>query len=484
MTDASLNRPAINPRAIPEIIVDRVWRFFCSVRAAIVEIAILAVLVLIGTLRGSSVPRGIADAFPATSPLVDRWYAWDVFRSLPFAGILTILAIAITICTMNRAPGIWLAIAHPTVTTTHGFLRNAETSARFISEEPAEALAERISRAVRAGHYRTLTEERNGEIHLYADRWRFSRLATFPFHLALILILVGGIVGAAYGFRENEFIIPEGSLRELGHGTGLTVRLDDFSEVYREDGSPLIYRSDVTVMKNDDPVHSGSMTVNNPLTFGDIVFYQSGFGQAVALTVTNLDGTLLFDDSLPFGPFQSKLNPDSPAARMDLVPAGVALSVVAPDANPANAPELDTLNLRPGELFFMIRPLGPDSPIELPVGATISQGESIELGDLTLTFVRERRFSVLQVARNPGIPIFIAASVLLVGGLAITFYFPHRRVRGIISSTPTGSVALLAPIARRDWSAKRVFDQLAAKIGEKTGLAPEIVTSEPANTVG
>lgn len=480
MTDASLNRPAIAPRAWPEIVVDRIWRFLCSVRAAVVEIVILAVLVLIGTLRGSSVPRAIADAIPLTTPLIDRWYAWDVFRSPPFIAILTILTIAITVCTMNRAPGIWLAIAHPTVTTTHGFLRNAETSARFSAPESASAFVGQIQEALRANHYRTLVVERNGQVHLYADRWRFSRLATFPFHLALILILVGGIVGAAWGFRENELIIPEGSVRDLGHDTGLSVRLDDFSEVYREDGSPMIYRSDVTLMKNGEPVHAGSMTVNNPLTFGDIVFYQSGFGQAIALKVVDKEGDVLFDDSLPLGPYQSKLNPDSPAARMDLVPAGVAMSIVAPDQNPANAPELDTLNLKPGEMFFMIRPLGADSPIETPIGATVSQGESIELGDLSMTFERERRFSVLQVARNPGIPIFIVAAFLLVGGLAITFYFPHRRIRGIVSATPEGSIAHLAPIARRDWSAKRVFDQVAVKIGERTGRAPEMLVNASA----
>ena len=107
---------------------------------------------------------------------------------------------------------------------------------------------------MRSNRYRTLAEERNGEIHLYADRWRFSRLATFPFHLALIMILAGGIVGAAWGFRENEFYIPEGSVRELGHGTGLGVRLDDFSEVYREDGTALAYRSDVTLMRDGEPI--------------------------------------------------------------------------------------------------------------------------------------------------------------------------------------------------------------------------------------
>lgn len=483
MTQASLERPAVNPRALPEIVVDRIWRFFCSVRAAIGEIAILAVLVLIGTLRGSSVPQFIADTVPLTAPVVERWYAWDVYRSLPFATILTVLAVAIAVCTINRAPGIWLAIAHPTVTTTHGFLRNAETSAGFSSPLSPHELTGELTAAMQAGHYRTMTEDRNGEIHLYADRWRLSRLATFPFHLALIMILAGGIVGAAWGFRDDQFIIPEGSVRALGHGTGLDVRLDDFSEVYREDGSALEYRSDITMLRNGEPVNAGSMTVNNPLTFGDIVFYQSGFGQAVALMIADSEGQILFDDALPLGPFRSRLNSDAPAARMDLVPAGVAMSIVAPDENPTNAPERDTLQLRPGQMFFMIRPLGPDSPIEQPIGATVSQGESIELGDLTLTFVRERRFSVLQVARNPGIPLFIAASVLLVGGLAVTFYFPHRRVRGIVSATPEGSVAHLAPIARRDWSAKRVFEQLASNVGDRIGATPEWRTHEssPAN---
>jgi cytochrome c biogenesis protein len=484
MAQASLNPPAPSRRALPEIIVDRIWRFFCSVRAAVVEIAILALLVLIGTLRGSSVPQAISDAIPATAPLVERWYAWDVYRSLPFAAILTVLSIAIAICTINRAPGIWTAIQHPTVTTTHGFLRNAEVSSRFESPSSPNDFATEITSAIRARGYRTMTQERNGEIHVYADRWRFSRLATFPFHLALIMILAGGIVGVAWGFRENELIIPEESVRDLGHGTGLSVRLNDFSEIYREDGSPLIYRSDVTLLKDGEPVHRGSMSVNNPMTFGDIVFYQSGFGQAVALKIADDAGRVYYDDSLPLGIFQSKLNPDAPAGRMDLPPAGVALSVIAPDENPANAPQLDTLNLKPGELFFMIRPLGPDSPIEMPVGATISPGESVNLGNLTLTFERERRFSVFQVARNPGIPIFFAAAVLLVGGLAITFYFPHRRVRGIVSSTPEGSVAHLAPIARRDWSARRVFEQLARDLGKRLQLEPNLTINEGSRTAG
>jgi cytochrome c biogenesis protein len=129
-------------------------------------------------------------------------------------------------------------------------------------------------------------------------------------------------------------------------------------------------------------------------------------------------------------------------------------------------------------MFFMIRPLGANSPIAQPVGETISQGETIELGDLSLTFVREKRFSVLQAGSNPGIPLFFVAAVLLVGGLAVTFYFPHRRLRGIVSPAATGSTAQLAPVARRDWSAQRVFTQVVAVIGQRIGSSPRTLVNE------
>src|SRR6476646_10057949 len=114
-------------RSIAEIVVDRVWRFFCSVRAAVYEIVFLGILVLIGTLRGSSVPNTIASHVPATKGIVARWYGWDVFHSLTFVLLLTLISVAIAICTINRVPGIWRTIAHPTVTTSAGFLRNADT---------------------------------------------------------------------------------------------------------------------------------------------------------------------------------------------------------------------------------------------------------------------------------------------------------------------------------------------------------------------
>lgn len=475
MADVSVPRRAAQRSPI-DTVVDRIWRFFCSVKAAVWEIVFLTVLVLIGTLRGSSVPRWIADWIPATSGLVDRWYAWDVWHSLPFMGILTLLAVAITICTVNRAPGIWQSIAHPTVSTTRGFLRNADLSATVTLPEPRSQAVATISQELRSARYRVLTEERANETHVYADRFRWGKLGTFPFHLALITVLVGGVVGAKWGFRENAFLVPEGVTRPVEHGTAVSVRVDDFQEVYRETGTAKEFRSTISIIDNGEEVKTGSVSPNHPMTYNDMVFYQSGFGQAVHIDWIDPTNGMVVEERLPLGEFQSKNNPDAPAAVINLVPAGVQLTVVAPDDDPANRPELDQLKLRSGQMFLQVSPLPGNTAMTSKVESVINQGETVNLGGIDFTFVREKRFTVLQVARNPAIPLFIASSFLLVGGLACTFYFPHRRIRGIIADDGAhGSQVMLAPMARRDWSAKRSFTAVTERLQEKLGV-PVLLT--------
>ena len=114
------------------------------------------------------------------------------------------------------------------------------------------------------------------------------------------------------------------------------------------------------------------------------------------------------------------------------------------------------IDLQSGEVYLQARRMETTAG-ERPAAAIATQGQTVDLGGIRVQFVREGRFALLQIARNPGIPIFLMAAILLVGGLAITFYFPHRRVRAIVTPVSAGSEALLAPLAKRDWSGQRDF---------------------------
>jgi cytochrome c biogenesis protein len=476
MADITAHSKPNPSRSLLEVVVDRIWRFFCSVRAAVAEIAFLTLLVLIGTLRGSSAPQALADLVPPLQGFVDRWYAWDVFRSPVFALTLAIIAVAIIVCTINRVPGIWATISHPKITTSPGFLRSAETSATFVTTSTVDELATNTTSVLEKQRYRVMTQKVGDATHIYADKNRLSKLGTFPFHLGLILILVGGIVGSVYGFRDQEFIIPEGSRRNVGHSTGLSVELNRFRDTWTEVGVPAQYTSEITVYQDGKEVKSGDVSVNHPMSYRNATFYQSSFGNAAQMTIQDPNGNVLFSDAADLGIFTSRGNPDAPAGFIRLPSENVQLTLIAPDSDPLNRPDLDTMNLRSGEMWVAIEKLGDTgAPTGLDEdGIVITQGQPAKIGDLTVIFERESRFTVLQVGYNPGIPIFIVASFALLGGLLITFYFPHRRIRGIVSPGKDGATMTIAPLAKRDWSGKREFFNLLEKANTIIGVKPDV----------
>lgn len=471
MAESALPTQPRQQRSTLERYVDKVWRFFTSVRNAIYEIAFMALLVLIGTLRASSVPQMLKDAVPFTSPLVDRWYAWDVFRSPVFAATLAILAIAIIICTLNRLPKIWAAFAHPKIRTSMGFISKADTAATYtLTADDSDSLA-KLKDVLAKKRYRVLTEQHGDETHIYADKNRFSGFGTFPFHIGLILLLVGGIVASTYGFRENVFVIAEGERENVGHGTGLQVELIRVVDTWNETGNPIDYTSQIQVYENGNPVKSGDVQVNHPMSFGPATFYQSSFGTTGEFTVRDTSGNIVFSGPTELGLFTARDNPDAPAGFIDIPAENVRMSVISPDANPANAPMLDSLQLSAGQMW-----IGLPGESE---GTVVTQGQPAKVGDYTVTFEREGRYTILQVGYNPAIPIFLIAAGFLVGGLIITFYFPIRRIRGILKKSVDTSELHLAPLAKRDYAGKRDFYTVLGKLNTDLGSVP--IVRAPSN---
>jgi cytochrome c biogenesis protein len=377
-----------------------------------------------------------------------------VFSSAAFAVILALLAVAIAICTINRAPGIWQTISTPRVRTSPGYIRNAEVNALYSTAQSADELQASVASILKRKRYRVLTEQVGDQIHIYADKNRWSKLGTYPFHLALILLLVGGIVSSMFGFRDVEFAVAEGETRPVGHGTDLSVELVRFTDSYIATGDPSQYRSDVVIYDDGQKVKSGEIRVNHPVSAGVATFYQASFGISADMVVKDANGVELYNQPLEMGFFNLRVNPDAPAGLIRLPGQNKQVVVVAPDTDRSNQPELDNLGLENGQVWVQVAPIDGTDAVET---AVLDQGQPATVGGLTLQFERESRFTVLQVAYNPGIPIFIIAAVMLVGGLAVTFYFPLRRIRGIIQQSAEGGTLMMTPLAKRDWGGKREF---------------------------
>lgn len=462
-----LTQRAERPNRSPaEVLVDRIWRFLCSVRAALYEIVFLTLLVLVGTLKGSTIPAQIPRFVPALEPVVERWYTFDVFHSKIFSATLALLGIAIVVCTINRVPGIWAAITDPTVRTTVSYFDRSDIAAEMSVSSAPEQASQDLASLLRNRRYRVLAERHGSDVHVYADKHRFGRLGTFPFHLALIMIVVGGIVGSEYGFREQVFAIPEGSVRDVGHGTGLRVELERFVDNYSDIGAPTSYRSDLVLYDGAREVKRQSITVNHPMNYENATFYQAAFGPAAEIRITDSSDRVIFEDGIAFT-YASLANQAAPAAIVELPVQQVRFELIFPNTVLDAIPEIGDTRLRPGEMYVQARDWNSNERIG--DGAVVFQGETASLAGLGFQFVRERRFTVLQVAYNPGIPILFAAAILVVAGLIVTFGLPHRRIRGIVLDAPDGSRILLAPMARRDWSGKKSFLRTLSTIEREFG---------------
>jgi cytochrome c biogenesis protein len=102
----------------------------------------------------------------------------------------------------------------------------------------------------------------------------------------------------------------------------------------------------------------------------------------------------------------------------------------------------------------------------------VSQGKPQEVGGLDVTFVRETRFTGLKVVKDPGVNIIWIASTLMIIGLVMLFYFPHRRLWALCKSRPDGTAEVrLGTTVQRDISLDQEFKRLRERVEKTLGAA-------------
>jgi cytochrome c biogenesis protein len=101
---------------------------------------------------------------------------------------------------------------------------------------------------------------------------------------------------------------------------------------------------------------------------------------------------------------------------------------------------------------------------------------------LNYTFERTRQFTGLIVAHDPGVNFVWVGSTLLVIGLFLVFFFPHRRIWVRIRQTSGGSEVLCASTMKRDLAFKPQFNQLITDIQladtTASGTAQEVLHND------
>jgi len=447
-------------------VLNRLWRFFISMRTGLWLILALGLLSLAGTLLVQA-PAGMsADAqayaawltsihskYGGWTPVLDKIGLFAVFTSIWFKGITVLLTTSVLACSVNRAPRLWKLAFHPRTRMGETFFTHAPLRASvFVPAEP-ETVTGYVREVLKSHRFRTINDPDDNGMNLYADRFRWGPFGTVMAHLSFVIILVGFFLSATTGFKDTNFTAPVGQRVEVGHGTGFSIEAKSFSDVYYPDGSPKDYASDLVLYKNGVVVKSQTVRVNHPLKSGGVSFYQSFFGVAAGMKVTDAAGKTLYAQAVPL--VWSSDDGTHSIGQFAMKANGLNVYVIGAASGKPDP------NIKAGQMQLEIHQTGKNDPIATQV---VDQGKPATIAGLTYTFERTRQFTGLIVAQDPGANFVWVGSALLVIGLFLVFFFPHRRIWVRVRKTSGGSEILCASTMKRDVAFKPQFNQLVTDI--------------------
>jgi cytochrome c biogenesis protein len=388
-------------------VVDWLWRLFSSVKLALSLILVIGAMSLFGALK----------------PEVDVFHSW-VFL---LAG--TLLMISVMVCSLNRWKSIRYSIHGGQVKQSEKFFATGNrTEIKAVPLSPGDSSGA-LKRVLQKLGYRVRETSEKESVYIAADKNRYFRLGTYVSHLSLVLFVLAYLLGGYMGFRDTNFAVAEGMVRDVGHNTGLSLELISFTDEYYPDGMPKDYRSQVVIYDNGQEVKQGLIRVNHPLVYKGTRFYQSYFGTAVQLTIS-ASGQEMFDGAIALDQVSVSQGIQRNAGAIGS-PDGMMISVFGSGGG-------TDMMIPPGNLAVQLSQ--NDTPVAMDL---VEQGVPVDIGGLTFLYSGDSVFSGFQVSSDPTNSLIWIASVLFLVGLAMVFYFPYRQVWALSQVAKSGNSRIL-----------------------------------------
>jgi len=454
------------PDLTPAELLRRLYALFHNKRTGLALILAMVLLALFGVLFAQA-PEGVRDDPAAYASWLEamrpRYRGWTdilsalgffrMFSSPAFITVTALLALSILACSAHRTPLLWQAATRPHTHVRESFFDHGRLHRTVTLAAPPEEVFRTVRAALVAQRFRVVEDPNGPGLNLYADRFRFAPFGTVVAHVAFVLILAGVVISSSTGFHDSGFTVTVGERVDVGHGTSLAVELTAFRDEYYEDGRPKDYASDVVLYEDGRQVAAQTVRVNAPLDFGGVSFNQAYFGVAADVTVQDATGATHHIGGVPL-----QWGTDDGLYTFGILTLpDQALEVYVVAASSGQAER----DIQAGEVRFELYAIGEDMPLASGVAA---QGVPTTIGDLTLTFERERQFTGLIVSRDPGAPWVWAGAILLMAGTCAAMFFRHRRIWVRVRAADGGSEVRLASPDRVDSTFESRFNELAGAL--------------------
>jgi len=442
--------------------IDALWDFCCSLKLTVVSLILLAATSIIGTvIQQNRDPSEYLQLYGETTyRIFEALQLFDMYHSWWFLTLLALFALNLTACSIKRFPRVWRMVRQPVLTPEDSHYRTLSNMEEVVTKDSPENLRDKLAAVIKENFSAPTITEKDGRIHLYAEKGSWSRFGVYVTHISILVIFLGAIIGNVFGYKAFVSIVEGSEADQVWlRGTrepvdlGFTLRCESFSVTYYEGSMrPKEFKSLITVVENgEEVIKDRPVIVNDPLKHNGIVFYQSSYGPA----------------GDPFFTFEvtERASGESQTYRLrkgqrQMLPGGASFRVAdfAPSfQNFGPAARVDVM------------PTG-SSPRSFTVLKNFPQFDQQRGGDYIFNFVdyKQRQYTGLQVAKDPGVWVVWAGCLLLVVGSMVAFFLSHRRIWVTIRSLDGKSGIMIGGSAHRNQPAfEGFFDDFKKKLREE-----------------
>jgi cytochrome c biogenesis protein len=437
-----------------------IYNFFRSLKLTISLLILLAILSVIGTLITQNATRSeyIQRYGIGLYEVLNFFNLFDMYHSGWFSAILLLLVINLITCSVHRLPAIWSQIFRESGELEDRMIKTIPYVERIQIPNPTKK-EENIQSSLKKWFKSWRRIETETAVTLFSEKGRYSRWGVPITHLSILIILTGGILGSLYGFKGHVEILEGETVdrilsrvkdEEVPKPIGFSVRCDDFNITYynlnRPEKHVKEYTSVLTILENGKEVLKKIVRVNHPLFYKGLTFYQSNYGTVHDITLgiqwsNNKEKTIF---KAPEGATVRIPNSDDLIQVLNYAPRvhnfgeGVQVVLFKPSQEPQS--------------FWLLK--------------AFPKFDEKRKDDFVLTFEGDspRKYTGLQVTRDPGVRVVWIGCGLMIFGLIVSFFFSHQKDWVRIPKSRSGEIVLAGSTNKNRVGFEKTFSELVNRV--------------------
>lgn len=409
------------------------FKYFSSVKLAIVLLIIITAASMLGTLIPQHrSPEEYMARYGQLANLLQGLQLTRLYQSWWFIIVLILFALNIIVCTLDRLSPKLKKTFRPRLSVEAKDISVLKTKEKLKKHVNLDSTREIMKKELSSRHYRLRETQKENKTFLYARKRILGWFGADIVHLGILIIIAAGIISGIGGFKRY-LTFSEGRILDIPRAE-FKLRLDKFETEYYPTGGVKDWKSTLTVLEDKKPVLSKIIEVNHPLSYKGYVFYQSGYGwdwRNISVEIwikKRQDPTFLRKAHLKIG------------EKTGLEGENILVSVLQfiPDFVIGDNGQITTRSLEPNNPAAFIEGWQAEEKIfsgwifaKFPDFDRIHSEKENDLV-FELKDFQAGQLSTIQLSKDPGVNFIWAGCAIVMFGLFLAFYWSPREIRVVM----------------------------------------------------